>query len=93
MYYDASIDERDGEFQKFSPISYVGNIKTPTLIGHGESDGDVPVSQGHELFRALKDRGNETEMAIYPCEPHSIGETPHVKDLITRVCDWFERHL
>ena len=67
--------------------------KLVTLILHGEKDEDVPVSQGYEFFRALKDHGVETEMVVYPREPHGIGETTHVQDLITRVCDWFERHL
>jgi dipeptidyl aminopeptidase/acylaminoacyl peptidase len=78
-------------YDKFSPISFVSNITPLTLILPGESDGDVPVSLGYELFRASKDHGIETEMAVYSREPHAIGETAQVKDLITRVCGWFER--
>lgn len=93
IHYAANPYEHGGLFDKFSPMNFVENVTTPTLILHGEKDGDVPVSQAHELYRALKDRGIETEMVIYPREPHGVGETPHVKDLIARVCDWFERHL
>lgn len=63
------------------------------MILHGEKDGDVPVAQGYELFRALKDQGIETELVIYPRELHGPGETPHVKDLVTRVCEWFAARL
>lgn len=94
LHYDnASPYERGGVHDKFSPIHYIGNAKTPTLILQGEKDGDVAASQAYELYRGLKDHGVETELVIYPREPHGIGETAHVQDLITRVCDWFDRHL
>jgi dipeptidyl aminopeptidase/acylaminoacyl peptidase len=93
IHYNANPYAHGGVYEKFSPMNFIENANTPTLILHGEKDGDVPVSQGHELFRALKERGIETELVIYPREPHGIGETTHVKDLITRVCEWYERHL
>lgn len=93
IHYDANPYERGGVYDKFSPMNFIENAKTPTLILHGEKDGDVPVSQGYELFRALKERGVETELVVYPREPHGIGETVHVKDLILRVCEWFQRYL
>lgn len=93
LHYDANPYERGGVYDKFSPLNFIANATTPTLILHGEKDGDVSVSQGHELFRALTQRGIPTELVIYPREPHGIGETTHVKDLIVRVCDWFEKYL
>lgn len=93
LHYNANPYERDGVYDKFNPINFIDRVTTPTLILHGEKDGDVPVSQGHELFRALKERRLETELVIYPREPHGVGETAHVKDLIVRVCDWFEHYL
>lgn len=73
-------------------MNFIERVVTPTLIPHGKKGEDVPTNQGYELFRALKARGITTEMIIYPREPHDIAETQHVKDLILRVCDWFERH-
>lgn len=93
LHYNASPYARDGVYDKFSPMNFIENAKTPTLILHGEKDGDVPVSQGYELYRALKERGVETELVIYPREPHGPGETAHVKDLIARVCEWYEKYL
>ena len=37
----------------------------------------MPPSQGWELHHALKQRGVETEMVLYPREPHGIGERAH----------------
>lgn len=93
LHYEANPYEHNGKYDKFSPMRHIEKAKTPTLILHGQKDGDVPVSQGHELYRALKERGIDTELVIYPREPHAVTETPHVKDLITRVCDWFVKYV
>lgn len=93
IHYNANPYARGGVYDQFSPMNFIANATTPTLILHGEKDGDVPVSQGYELHRALQARGIDTALIIYPREPHGPGETAHVKDLITRVCDWFERYL
>src|SRR5206468_9790624 len=66
IQYDADPYERRGRFDHFSPITHVKQVRTPTLIVHGENDRDVPVSQGHELHRALKDLGVATRLVVYP---------------------------
>ncbi|MCC7161309.1 MAG: S9 family peptidase [Anaerolineae bacterium] len=92
-YNNANPYERGGVFDKFTPINYIGNARTPTLVLQGDQDRDVPPSQAYEIFRALRDHGVECELVIYPREPHSVTETAHARDLITRVCEWFDRHL
>lgn len=93
LHYNANPYAHGGVYEKFSPMNFIEKATTSTLILHGEKDGDVPVSQGYELHRALKERGIETELVIYPREPHGPGETAHVKDLITRVCEWYDKYL
>ena len=83
----------DGVFRPRSPITHVKNVVTPTLILHGEEDLDVPVEQGYLFYRALKDLGVETELVVYPREPHSIREKAHVLDSNRRTVEWFTRHL
>ena len=85
--------EPDGLYRRFSPITYVKQVTTPTLIVHGEEDGDVPVEQGYLFFRALKDLGVETELVVYPREPHGLGERNHMLDMNRRAVEWFARHL
>jgi dipeptidyl aminopeptidase/acylaminoacyl peptidase len=92
-HYNALPYERGGVYDSFNPINFIDRVETPTLILHGEKDGDVPVSQGHELFRALNEHSIPTQLIIYPREQHAISETPHVRDLITRICDWYERYV
>ncbi len=84
--YDAA-----GPYTRFSPITHVGQARTPTLIINGE--GDMFASQGYQFFRGLKDRGVEVEMIVYPREGHAIMERLHQQDMIRRITDWYARHL
>jgi dipeptidyl aminopeptidase/acylaminoacyl peptidase len=81
------------EFDKWSPISYVHRAATPTLILHGEKDERVPVSQAVFMHRGLRKYGCETELVIYPREPHGLQERRHVIDLHERVAAWYRERL
>jgi len=83
----------NGVYQRFSPITYVKKARTPTLLLHGEEDWDVPVEQSYIFYRALKDLGVETELVVYPREPHGLKERNHILDSYRRTVDWFSEHL
>jgi dipeptidyl aminopeptidase/acylaminoacyl peptidase len=79
-----------------SPLSYVQNIKTPTLILHSENDLRCPISQGEELFVALKKHGVETQFVRFPNESHGLsraGQPKHRIERLQRICAWFDTHL
>jgi len=76
-----------------SPITQIRKSKTPTLILHGELDLSTPVGQAHELYQALVETGNETELVIYPREGHGWQEREHLTDSFQRILKWFERHF
>ena len=80
-------------YDEHSPIHFVRDCRTPTLILHGANDAGVPLGQGHEFFTALQKLGVESEMVVYPREGHSIRERGHQEDLQDRVLAWFDRHL
>jgi dipeptidyl aminopeptidase/acylaminoacyl peptidase len=92
-YGDADPYDPDGVYRKFSPITYVKRVRTPTLILHGEEDRDVPVEQSYLFYRALKDLGVETELVVYPREPHGPQEKSHLLDIARRITEWFAKHL
>lgn len=81
------------EYEWRSPIAHVQHAGTPTLILHGADDTIVPVSQGYEFFRALKDRGVPTELVVYPREAHGFHEWVHNLDRIERYVEWFRRYI
>lgn len=61
---------------KTSPIMYVGNIKTPTLIMTGDLDLRTPMPQSEELFAALKVRGVPTTLLRFAGEFHGTSSKP-----------------
>jgi dipeptidyl aminopeptidase/acylaminoacyl peptidase len=79
-----------------SPISYIGNATTPTLVIHSENDLRCPIEQGEQIFVALKKLGIETEMIRFPEEPHGLsrgGRTDRRIARLTHMLRWFDRHL
>jgi len=78
---------------RLSPIRYIRDATTPTLILYGEADERVPVTQGYELYEGLRARGVETQLVAYPRQPHGIQERKHQLDLLERVVNWYDRHL
>ena len=85
-------DARDA-YAKSSPLNFVKNAKTPTLILHGEVDPRVPVSQGYEMYHSLKRLGVETKMVVYPRTEHGPREPKFVLDILERHLAWVDAHL
>jgi dipeptidyl aminopeptidase/acylaminoacyl peptidase len=84
----------DGGLDKWrahSAMFHVDKVATPTLVQHGESDLRVPVSQGYELYNALKRRGVKTRMVVYPRQPHGIQEPKLMLDALNRNLEWFDQ--
>ena len=80
-------------YDEHSPITFIKNCKTPTLLLHGELDTGVPLGQAYEFYNGLKDAGVEAELVIYPRERHNIQEYSHRLDLQKRMLAWFDKHL
>ena len=85
--------EQTERYLKMSPLYYVKNVTTPTLILHGEIDPRVPTGQGYEMYNALKRRGVETVMVVYPRTKHGPEEPKFVMDIMRRHVEWVSKHL
>jgi dipeptidyl aminopeptidase/acylaminoacyl peptidase len=57
-----------------SPLKYIRNAKTPTMIHVVEGDPRVPSPQSVELHMALKQIGVPTELFMYPGNSHGIPD-------------------
>ena len=80
-------------YMKFSPVSLVGNIETPTLVMVGSADLRTPVSEAKQLYHALKIRKIETAFVEIPGAYHNIATRP--SQLITKVdhvLAWFRKY-
>ena len=81
------------EYEKHSAIYQIKNAKTPTQVIHGANDLRVPFTQGQEFYNALKRKGVDTEMVVYPRTPHGPEEPKLLMDVSPRIMTWFEKYL
>ncbi len=80
-------------YMKRSPISYVGNVTTPTMLLTGEVDYRTPSSEAEQFYEALKLRKVPTAMVRFPNSSHDISATP--SNMIAKVAyilAWFEKY-
>jgi len=91
-FYGVPYEKPDG-FIRSSPITYVTQAKTPTLILQGDADVTDPIGQSQQLYRALKRYAVETELVLYPREGHGLREEKHLLDRLTRILAWYDRFL
>jgi dipeptidyl aminopeptidase/acylaminoacyl peptidase len=78
---------------RWSPLRYVRQAQTPTLLLHGEEDNDVHITQAEEMYMALRRRGVETQLVRYPREGHGFQEPRHRVDALERTISWFDKFL
>jgi dipeptidyl aminopeptidase/acylaminoacyl peptidase len=92
-FFGASVYDDPQVYAKSSPITYIKNAKTPTLVLVGDSDGECPTPQSYEFWHALKTLGVKTEFVVYEHEGHQFASPAHQRDVIERVAAWFDQHL
>jgi dipeptidyl aminopeptidase/acylaminoacyl peptidase len=81
------------EYWDHSPMKFVGNVKTPTMILHGQADTRVPIPQSEEFYRALYERKVPVEYVTYPRENHGFVEPRHIQDRWQRYLVFFGKYL
>jgi dipeptidyl aminopeptidase/acylaminoacyl peptidase len=72
---------------------HLRNAKTPTLILQGDADDVDPPGQSQELYRGLKRYGVESELVVYPREPHGFREEKHLLDRLNRILGWYDKYM
>ena len=90
--YEGQPWENFEQYWKFSPISLVGNVTTPTMVMVGLNDLRTPPSEAKQLYHALKLRKIETVLVEIPDASHGIANKP--SNLISKVMHtlaWFEK--
>ncbi|GAC1337189.1 MAG: hypothetical protein NVSMB23_03330 [Myxococcales bacterium] len=92
-YFGASAYEQPAAYDRISPIRFIRQAKTPTLILQGERDAEVPAPQALEFWHGLKTMGVPTSLVIYPGEGHQFRKPENKRDMYLRLLAWFERYL
>jgi dipeptidyl aminopeptidase/acylaminoacyl peptidase len=80
-------------YAKTSPMAYVKQAKTPTLIQHGELDRRVPIPNAYELRQGLEDRGVPVEMIVYKGFGHGITKPRAQRAVMQHNLSFFNHHL
>ncbi len=92
-YFGASVYDDPAVYAKSSPINFIKNVQTPTLVMVGDRDEECPPPQSYEFWHALKTLGVKTELVIYPGEGHGFHDPQHIRDRFERVLRWFNENM
>ncbi|KAI3469675.1 hypothetical protein Pfo_026338 [Paulownia fortunei] len=79
-------------FYSKSPISHISKVKTPTLFLLGAQDLRVPLSDGIQYARALKERGVETKVILFPNDVHAIDRPQSDFESFLNIGVWFNKY-
>jgi dipeptidyl aminopeptidase/acylaminoacyl peptidase len=96
QYLEATPWDDPEIYKKTSPITYIKQARTPTLIQHGATDQRVPLPDAYELYQGLQDQHVPTRLIVYqgfggighgPTKPKSYRAT------MEHNLEWFDRYL
>jgi dipeptidyl aminopeptidase/acylaminoacyl peptidase len=92
-FFGASVYDDPAVYEKSSPIRFIKNVKTPTLVIVGDRDAECPAAQSYEFWHALKTLDVPTKLIIYPGEGHLFIEPKHQVDRLEQTVAWFDKYL
>ena len=75
------------------PFFHADRIHTPTLFMGGQSDFNVPIIGGEQMYQALRTLGVPTELVIYPEQFHLFTRPSYIHDRLERYVAWFGKYL
>jgi dipeptidyl aminopeptidase/acylaminoacyl peptidase len=93
QYLKATPWEDPEIYRKTSPITYVNQAKTPTLIQQGDQDKRVPPPDSYELYQALKDRGVPVKLIFYKGFGHPINKPKQQRAVMEHNYEWFSKYI
>ena len=92
-FFGASVYDDPAVYAKSSPMQFIKNVKTPTLIIVGELDAECPAPQSYEFWHALRTLGVPTELVVYAGEGHRFMKPKNRVDFQDRTVAWFQKYL
>lgn len=79
----------------FSPLKYADRVKTPTLFIHSDEDFRCGLSEGMQMFTALKYHGVESRLVVFHGENHELsrsGKPLHRVRRLEEILKFFDAH-
>jgi dipeptidyl aminopeptidase/acylaminoacyl peptidase len=80
-------------YNKWTPSQYAANMKTPTLVVHGQLDYRVDVSEGFQLFTTLQRQGVPSKLLYFPDEGHWVLKPQNARLWYKTVNEWVDHYL
>lgn len=94
MLHELEIGGRE-QSRGLAPIHDIDEVRTPTLVLHGQEDQRCPLAQAEAWFTRLRENGVATRMVVYPGGAHAFfltGPVAHRSDFNSRIVEWLEEH-
>ncbi|HTM55229.1 MAG TPA: S9 family peptidase [Pirellulales bacterium] len=79
--------------QRYNPMYYAKNFKSPTLITHGELDYRVPYGNGLELYGVLQAMNVPSRLVVFPNENHWVLSPQNSIYWYYEFQSWLARYL
>jgi dipeptidyl aminopeptidase/acylaminoacyl peptidase len=92
-YFGASVYDDPAVYARSSPINFIKQVRTPTLVLVGDRDVECPAPQSYEFWRALKRLGVPSQLVVYPNEGHLVAQPTHRRDMARRTVAWLNKYL
>ena len=93
FYFEGKPYENREHYLEVSPIAYIENAKTPTLIFCGTADPRVPAPQSRELYMSLRDMGVPVEYIEFPGQGHGLTNPRHQLVKMEAELAWFDKWI
>ncbi|MFL6758859.1 prolyl oligopeptidase family serine peptidase [Sphingomonas sp.] len=87
-YYEAP-----AEFERWNPVNYVQNWRTPQLVVTSEKDFRIPYTQGIAAFTALQRRNIPSRLLIFPDENHWVLKPKNSVQWYDEFFGWTTRYI
>ena len=93
MYLKATPWDDAEIYRKTSPITYIKQARTPTLIQHGENDARVPIPNAYELYQGLRDINVPARLVVYKGFGHGLSKPKAVRAAMEHNLEWFDKYF
>ena len=92
-FFGKSAYDDHGAYEDVSAVYHVDRARTPTFIYVGERDIEVPPTQSIEWWHALRAKGVDSSLVIYPDAGHCVPRPDQAADVRRRTLAWFDKYL
>jgi len=79
-------------YEKFNPIKFANNWKTPMLVTHGEKDFRVPIGQSLATFTVLQKNNIDSKLLVFPQENHWLSNKDNKAQWYNTVLSWMDKY-